>query len=266
MFAAYAASLTPQGVNQSVDADLHKLVRAGQHDEAERQLLLLIDGAPPSPIKAAVLTTSAANLSFSGWPGALNRLTPSFEAQEQQYVAGLRQRALERAANADPSKPRKPWDSIPVYERTTAIGLDLSGHAVENLTNPDGSMSFEVAYYADQPFAFSTSSREQILAACARYPASWQGEFIAAESSLTVTGISHLMMALGPAWRQTTPIPTESAADRAIRVLAEWWSFVAIDRALAGEAARLSSPRPVPIVLGTHDFGPDIITVHRLTT
>ena len=245
MFRSFSAGLDRAGGNPAFDGEIARLIRAQRYDEAERELRLRIDGAPPSALKAATLATSADDLRFAGWERVLARIQP-----------------LPRGR-----PPTRRVSRLEVYERfhrgkpaVTAVGIDISHAIVRMLRSEEDALELEVAYYSNGPYPFSRSDRAALLAASASYSPVWQGEFEDVDVALSVTGLTPLLLEL----RRQGPVT--AAPDRVdemgMRSLAHWWAILALDRALAGEVARLSPRRPVPFIVGTHDFGAFINTIH----
>lgn len=249
MFAAYVASSNNSGDNEKFDKAVARLIRAGRYGAAERELLLLIDGAPASDLKKAVLATSWSDIRFFGWEEVLTRLDPAVAAARKRAAL-----ARSRSSGFEAIVSR-------IYDPLiTAIGIDVSGHAVQNLQRPADRMVFEVSYYSDHYFPFSSSDRAAILAHSETYGTDWQGNFVDIDTALSVSGMTPLMLALEQ--YATSMRIGKSRENRAVRNLATWWAFLAVERALAREMKRLSLPRSVPFLLGTHDFGGYITTVH----
>lgn len=264
LFAQYASSLDRQGVNRLFNDRVADKIRAGQYDDVERDLRLLIDGAPSSDIKSAIADMYGDYVTFSGWSDVFHPITPQAERVRQKSVANRREEIATALSRKDLSpRSRMLYEAAnPSFRPITAIGIDISGHIVENLADREASMPFEVSYYSDLPFPFSRVSRETMLAESKGYASPWQGEFESINTALKITGMSRLMWVLGPSWQPRSPI--RNAEDRAIRSLAEWWAVLTLTRALASEVKQLSPVRPIPVLMGTHDFGWHVITVHSV--
>lgn len=254
LFASFAASLEREPYQHSSKTLIADLIRAGRYKEAEDHLRLLVDGAPSTPLKFAILSTSSNNIEFRGWEKALRWVTPEFEAEEQARFEGLRASEIARAAKEN----REPL--LPEFEPTTAIGLDVSGHVLSNLTRGDEWMAFEVSFYSDKPFGFSTASRAEILEASERYGHPWQGEFVDIATMVEVSGLTELMLELGPPFSNQKTMSVEAKATRS---LGAWWALLMLDQALAREVGSLGPDRPLAILLGTHDYFESMVSAHR---
>ncbi len=225
MFAQFVATQERGRPNSAFNKAMSDMIRAGRHAEAEERLRLLIDGAPSSALKGAIISTTADDLEFRGWSQLMAIMTES---------------------------PR----AGPI----TAIGVDISGHSIDGGMTRDGSMAFEVGYYTDAPFAFSQMSRDKIFAESETYGRKWQGGFADVRSDLQISGLSNIATALRPMFQ-----PDRSGNEQAIQELSYWWVILIIDEALTREIKAVKPPRQVPLILGTHDFGPDINVVHYWT-
>ena len=138
----------------------------------------------------------------------------------------------------------------------TAIGIDLSGYWEE--TGP----GFEVSFYSDTPFPFSTSDRTALLAATETDAPVWQGRYEDVRPLLTCTGLETLDAALRDYpyrhWNGSDEMPEDFPAYFA----AVWFLYLRVNEALARSLESNSLPRSMPVVVGQHDYGPSFETVY----
>ena len=154
----------------------------------------------------------------------------------------------------------------------TAVWLDLS-----NYGDPPPDLrgnrppQIEVSLYSDKPFAFSGLGREEILAHNERYGVPWQGCFEDIDAAdLSIGGLEALNEALlranSPHFRRPTvddggPLDPAPAAYVAHH-LADWLRSFAFQRAARLRLREQGLARSIPVILGSHDAGPFIETVH----
>ncbi len=144
-------------------------------------------------------------------------------------------------------------------EKVSAIGLDLTGH------NEDEDIVFECNYYDNNYFPFSTARRDEILAVCG-YGAPWQGCMIDIQGPLILYGLRPLHTALRTYehrsfWSgSSAPWPPGFASFR----LATWFLYLRVHRAIRDALSAHGLPRPMPVVVGEHDFGPAFSSVYMV--
>ena len=258
LFAAFASHDDYSTDRRQFDKRMRQLLHARRYTEAEQALLLLIDGAPKSELKAAVLATPVNGVELHGLAEVLHALTPDYAEKEERWYR-------ERFGNSLVSGARSNRRTSGRTPLVTAIGVDVSGHAIDN-TSDHSKLYLETFLYSDGVRkgdipAFSRLNRAQLVRALEADPSRMNGEFDnVSGSSPSVSGLSELTKA----YRGTRvfgqgprPLP-----DRALRALAEWWVIVAVDAALARDVPELQPDRRAPIILGTHDFGSTLRTVH----
>ena len=142
----------------------------------------------------------------------------------------------------------------------TAVGVDVSGHH-------DGiEPALETSLYSDQPYPFSTSSLEAISEECLNYSSEWRGAFIECSYWLSISGFSPLLELNESHRKQNkdyysynpqtskTPMP----ADYPGRFLVDWFIYLRVYQALTRELESKGLIRPLPVILGEHDFGPHV--------
>lgn len=134
-------------------------------------------------------------------------------------------------------------------ERVTAIGIDLTGHC-------DGDEpGFETSFYSDRSFAFSTATRDDLLAATGDYSTVWQGDFLECEDMLLCHGLAELRAAVRDypgRYIQSGPLPEDFAGF----TVALWVLYLRVHQTIAETLAARGLPQPMPVVVGEHDFGP----------
>jgi hypothetical protein len=135
-------------------------------------------------------------------------------------------------------------------EQVTAIGIDLTGHGEGD--EPE----FEVSFYDDSSFAFSGATHADLLAASEGYSTEWQGCFLDIGNMLEVRGLAPLHRALREYPHRWNTPGAELPEDYAGFVLAQWMLYLRVHQALAAALAEQGLPRPMPVVVGEHDFGP----------
>lgn len=185
---------------------------------------VLLDGlrAYPSSFTAACSNTSADQVTISGW----DELFADIAAAENSG------------------------------KQCSAVGIDLSGHGEGD------EPALEVAIYDDGSFPFSTASRSEILAKSENYGTPWQGCFVEIGESLQLHGLAQLYGAIRSYehrhWYQGATLPDNFIGFK----LAEWFLYLRVNQAIYRELDRQGLPRPMPIIVGEHDFGPWYVTVY----
>jgi hypothetical protein len=223
---------------RSYGRSIAELIRAGRHDLAEDRLIT--DLAPLGvPLAEICLETRAGSVELAGWD------------------------ALRRTVARPPTGI--------VY---TAVGLDLSAH-VDPPATPEGWVEpgVEVSLYTDDAFPFSTASRDDLLAVYAAYDAlrqsalPWTGAFedIGACDVGTV-GLARLNSAIVEQEPRSLhqPPPGDSPAPAAYVALrlAAWVRALRFHRAVKRSLDQQGLPRPVPVLVDSHDVRPYVNAVY----
>ena len=152
----------------------------------------------------------------------------------------------------------------------TAIELALSNYSDSNgVAWWDKEPVVEFAAFTDEVFPFSTTKRQYLLEHNERYPAPWTGGMLGEETViLHVTGLRGLNGALlrhqsehpwSPKHRGT--VQQESVAE----FLGWWWLHLRFQQAVVRDLDERGLALPVPVLIGTHDVGPWLQSVHRAT-
>lgn len=138
----------------------------------------------------------------------------------------------------------------------TAVGIDLSGYW--EATGP----GFEVSFYTDASFPFSTSDRTELLAATEADAPVWQGKYEDVQPLLTCSGAETLDAALRDYpyrhWTGSDDMPDDFPAYFA----AVWFLYLRINEALAHAITTGRLRHAIPIVVGQNDYGPAFETVY----
>lgn len=180
----------------------------------------------PSVFSDACLKLSALDLSFSGWDG----LFADWLVADNNGM------------------------------KITGLGINISGH-FEGLEP-----AFEVCFYSDTPYPFSTVSISEIMQECKSYGAKWLGRFVASSHHLKVSGFSEIMAIRQPKYIEyTEQIPEDpdykKSNDYICFRLCDWIIYLRAMEALQRDIAKLGLPTKAPIVFSEHDFGPWVGTV-----
>ncbi len=149
----------------------------------------------------------------------------------------------------------------------TAIGLDLSNYSdADGPTWWDQEPIVEFAAFTDEVFPFSESRRQDLLDLSETFPAPWIGQPLGEETAhLTVTGLRALNGALlhrssVEPWR---PKASGRLADESVaEYLGWWWLHLRFHQAVARDLEKRGLALAVPVLVGTHDVGPWLQTVH----
>jgi hypothetical protein len=151
--------------------------------------------------------------------------------------------------------------------QVTAIGLDLSNYSdSQGQAWWDKEPVVEFAAYTDEVYPFSESRRQDLLDLSETYPSPWAGQAIGEESAhLTVTGARALNGALlrhasTEPWHPSSraPLSNEAVAE----YLGWWWLHLRFQQAVVRDLDDRGLALTVPVVVGTHDVGPWLQTVH----
>jgi hypothetical protein len=138
----------------------------------------------------------------------------------------------------------------------TAVELDLS-----NYNDQDGAREWwdkepciEGTVYTDDPYPFSRSTTEEILTAGSTYSAPWTGRFAdGIEWYVETSGLRRLN---GELLRDEE----RAAAAR----LGQWWRALRFRQAVARHVDDHGLALVVPVLVGSHDAGPWLVTVQRV--
>lgn len=166
------------------------------------------------------------------------------------------------------------WADLVKLEREgleiTAIGINLSNYADCGIDAwHDREPGLEYSAYNDKTFPFSTSSRADIQAVNPVYGPPWLGCMSGREDGgvLEITGLRRLNSALllhdnDHPWQPgSTDVPVETIALE----LGWWWQNLLFHRTVVRALDELGLPRPMPVMMGTHDVGPWVESVHLVT-
>ena len=207
--------------------ELPGLLRSGRFGEAERQLRAAL-AALPGPVAAACLATPPGSVEVSGWD----------ELNADLVRLGRRGHVI------------------------TAVGLDLSNYndsATDDWWDKDPCIEF--AAYTDSAFPFSTASTDEVLGASETYAAPWTGCMLGQEDAYpTISGLRRVNGSLLLHEEQHgRSITTDE--DRAAE-LGWWWQHLCFRSAVARHLDAQGLALTVPVLAGSHDLGPWLVTVH----
>lgn len=143
-------------------------------------------------------------------------------------------------------------------KQCTAIGIDLSGHGEGE------EPAFEVSLYDDGRFPFSTAGRADILAHNEHYGTPWQGCFVDTSESLQCDGLRQVFQAVSSYeyrfWSHGAELPQYYVGF----TLTVWFIYLRVNQAIKRDLETIGLPRPMPVVVGEHDFGPWYETVYMV--
>lgn len=210
------------------DLRLAQMIRDGEHLAADALLHDLLQTLP-TELSALCLSLPADAVQVRGW--------------EQ-----LALRATAAAAQAGD---------------VTAIGVDLTSQPVERDANGCRVQQLETNYYTDEAFAFSRSSRDEILEQCGPDGSPWQGRFADIDRTLTVCGLDALNEKIlqGEA-RAAASGRDADQADYAVVLLAEWVRHLRFHQAALRGLEEYGTLGAIPLLVGTNDVGPRLEAVY----
>lgn len=152
-------------------------------------------------------------------------------------------------------------------------GESVTGIAIGLANDPD--LAFEkgllhspyltLGIYTDSGFAWSTATREDILAQCASGEPQWGGHEEDVEVYMNIEGLDAINTAL--IHHKNRFFLRDGKPDRAPEgyveyILACWLRALRFHQAIAAELAEHGLPGNIPVVSGTIDMVPDVVAVH----
>jgi hypothetical protein len=161
-------------------------------------------------------------------------------------------------------------DVISVFE---GEGESVTGIAIGLANEPD--LAFEkgllhspyltLGLYTDGGFAWSTATREDILAQCASGDPQWGGHEEDVEVYMNIEGLDAINTAL--IHHKNRFFLRDGKPDKAPEgyveyVLACWLRALRFHQAIAAELAEHGLPGNIPVVSGTIEMVPDVVAVH----
>lgn len=223
---------------RSYGAAVADLLRAERHDLAEQKLAADL-ATLRVPLAELCLATPADGIELVGWEA-------------------LQHTVFRPARSGGPC---------------TAVALNLSNYADRPRT-PEGwfEPTVEAPFYLDDVFPFSTSSREEILAACAEDPTPWVGggEELGPFYGLLVVGMARLNTAICDHSPKGHPLqaaragspPVPAPADYIAFVLAELFLALRHHQTVRRYLEREGLARRIPVIVGSHGMAPFVKAVY----
>lgn len=235
-WAEFSRPFQQNGTDRVLEAELKELCLRYDFKEVQRRLLACIDASGSPILRKAVVETTVNPIRIKG-------LSKAFERLDDFEIA----RNVERARSAGRARDFRP---------VTAIGIDISSYIWDGVPKHGEPLPFEVYFYTDHDFPFSTADHNRLVEIAGTAPLPWQGGG-EVETAICTVGIHPYIGAL-------LALREEEAwgADVNARIfLAEWWLYALIARELARALDGRPAPRVVPVILGTHGLGPHAHTV-----
>ena len=230
---------------KEIDAEWRTRAASYRFKELGRKLIAYVAASGDDAMKLAVVESGLNRVVIDGLPVAFERLN-DIERSRREAASSARGAAYGSSSGGHPTH----------YRPVTAIGINISSHAMERDVPLDRPLAFEVSYYTDRAFPFSTTGHEELVNECADgYPYPWQGKGDA-DCSVEAIGIRPFI-----AFYQRLGDQPGEAELGAKLFLLEWWLYLRILEGLGRALGFRKAPRIVPVILGTHDFGPDAATV-----
>jgi hypothetical protein len=213
---------------RAAGVEISGLIRASRTTEAEAWLAERLRGHP-GLVASACLGVSADDVVVEGW-----------DEMNADLMTAVRRGHL-----------------------VTAVGLDLSNY------NDSGSdvwwdkpPAVEVSAYTDSSYPFSTATVEEMLAASTEYAAPWTGGMLGEEMQyLEVPGLRPVNAAL-LRHQEDRGDRVETSEDVAA-YLGWWWQHLRFRQAVAHHFDEHGLAVAAPVVVGSHDCGPWLVTVHH---
>ena len=138
----------------------------------------------------------------------------------------------------------------------SAVGLDLSNYHDSDTDDWwDKDPCVEVTVYSDADFPFSTSELDEVLRACETYPAPWTGGGLVDVD--VHPGTRGLRGVNGAVLRDA-----EAGGLDGARPIGWWWQHLRFRQAVARHLAERGLALLVPVLAGSHDVGPWLVTAH----
>ncbi|UFZ07816.1 hypothetical protein LQG66_16570 [Bradyrhizobium ontarionense] len=151
-------------------------------------------------------------------------------------------------------------------DRCSAIEIDLSGHADREIAPGLIEPGFECSYFDDSMYPFSAAGHDEILSRCKAGHVPWQGGFFDIDYALTCEGLGQLYAAIlgypHRHWHSNFSSAGEVPSGFVSYTLACWFLYLRVHQAIRLELGARGLPRPLPVVVGEHDFGPTLLAVY----
>ncbi len=217
---------SPDG-RAAADAAISALIRAGRLVEAETWLTGALS-EHPGAVATACLAVPPDGVTIRGWD--------ELDADLTRLVRG--------------------------GHHVSAVGLNLSNyHDTDADDWWDKEPAVEVTAYTDEHFPFSTATLQEMLAASATYAAPWTGAGLGQdEVHPRVSGLRGVNGAL--LRHQEERGRTFETDDDLAAYLGWWWQHLRFRQAVAGHLDAHGLALTVPVLAGSHDVGPWLVTVH----
>jgi hypothetical protein len=150
--------------------------------------------------------------------------------------------------------------------RCSAIEIDLSGHGNHEIAQGLIEPGFECSYFDDSMYPFSMAEHHEMLSRCKTGCVPWQGGFFDIDYALTCEGLGRLYAAIldypHRHWRPRVAPGGSVPPDFVYYTLACWFLYLRVHQAICLKLRTRGLPQQIPVVVGQHDFGPDLLAVY----
>jgi hypothetical protein len=218
----------PDGEQRYVD-ELRNLISTGQFDAAE-QILLEDLAALDREFAKQCSETSRDSVILSGWP----ELFDAIAEFEGDIVTGI---AIGMANDLDLA-----FEKGQLHTSYITLGI-----------------------YTDEGFAWSSASREDVLAQCASSDPAWGGHEEDIEVYLEIEGLEAINTSLihhKHRFFLRDGNPAEAPAGYVEYVVACWFRALRFNQAVSAQIVEHGLPGNIPVATGTVDMLPEVASVH----
>ena len=139
----------------------------------------------------------------------------------------------------------------------TAISIDLSSHGDFHANSDDAiAPHVQTNFYSDAAFPFSTADRATISAGYGHSSSDWAGNFEEIDGTIEITGIGRLNFAIDALESEHRLESSDDPVVSDAMALAVTYRAVAIHHAVRTKIETEGLPRPLTILVGSHDSYP----------